>query len=294
MGYNPIVAGLNRLQRRRRLQSDLALMASVGVNTLVAWNPAVVDGLALDVALEKGIGVALPFDVDFTVDVREPSVRSEFVSAVVAWVERHKAHPALRIWALGNEVLQRSVPPTWCATPPSADQASWSRAWSDLFVEAADAIRQRDPLHPVLYREAEDAYVPWLAEALAARPADRPWLIYGINAYTPRLAEIIEGWPRHSIRASLLVSEFAPIDAPRGRRAEPLREIWGVIRSAPSYVLGGAVYVWSTDGPEAVDRAFGLVDELGRPVDDALEAIGELYRAESALAPHSPAGEMLA
>jgi hypothetical protein len=277
MGYNPVVAGLTPEQRRARLQRDLSRMASAGVNTLLGWNPAAIDGLTLDVAYWAGIGVTLPFDVDFSMDVLDAAARSAFTTSVLAWVDQYKQHPALRIWALGNEVLQRSVPPAWCSSPPTEEQAAWSSAWSSLLLETADAIHERDPLHPVLYRESEDAYAPWLTRAIDANPADRPWLIYGVNAYTPRLGEILGHWPGHHIPTSLLVSEFAPPNAPRGERAELYREIWGVIRSFPAFVVGGAVYVWSTDGPEAIDQQLGLVDEHGTPVDDALDTIADLY-----------------
>ena len=110
-----------------------------------------------------------------------------------------------------------------------------------------------------------------------ANPADRPWLIYGVNTYTTRLAEILGRWPGHHVPTALFVSEFAPLNAARGERASAFRDIWAVIRSFPAFVVGGAAYVWSTDGPETVDRQFGLVDELGVPVDDALDTIAELY-----------------
>jgi hypothetical protein len=258
-------------------------MAVAGVNTLVGWNPATIDGLALDVAYQVGLGVTLPFDVDFTQDVRDSSVRRVFIGAVLGWVEQYREHPALRMWAVGNEVLQRSIPPVWCSSGPSASQSAWADAWSTLLVEVADLIHARDPWHPVLYREAEDSYAPWLARALEAAPASRPWLVYGVNAYTPRLAEILDSWPERGIPTSLFVSEYAPLNAPHGERAEQFREIWGTIRARPGHVLGGAVYVWSTDGPEEVDKAFGLVGEDGVPVDDALDAISVLYHHDARL-----------
>lgn len=219
--------------------------------------------------------------MDFTLDMRDPAGRKRLVVAILGWVDQYKRHPALRIWAVGNEVLQRSVPPSWCSVAPTDEQTSWSPAWSSLLVEIADAIHAADPFHPVLYREADDAYTPWLAHALDEQPAERRWLIYGVNVYNPRLSAMLGRWPGRRIPTSLLVSEFAPLNVPRDERAARLREIWSVIRSFPAYVLGGAVYVWSTDGPEAVDRQFGLVDELGVPVDNALDTIGELFAATS-------------
>ena len=281
MGYNPPELYPSAGDRRARLERDLGLMATAGVNTLIGWNPATIDGLTLDIAHQVGLGVALPFDVDFTLDVTDPAVRQGFSAAVLTWVERYRQHPAVRMWAVGNEVLQRSVPPVWCGTAPSSSQSAWADAWSSLLVQVADQIHARDPDHPVLYREAEDSYAPWLARALAANPADRPWLVYGVNAYTPRLAEILDGWPERGIPTSLLVSEYAPLNAPHGERADRFREIWGTIRARPAFVLGGAVYVWSTDGPEEVDRTFGLVDASGSPVDDALDTISTLYHADA-------------
>lgn len=280
MGYNPPAQRQSSEERVSRLQRDLGLMATAGVNTLIGWNPAVMDGVTLDAAYETGLGVILPFDIDFTQDLRQAATRDALTAAVLRWVDQHREHPALRMWGIGNEVLQRSVPPAWCTTLPDPAQSTWADAWSDLVVSLADEIHARDPQHPVLYREAEDSYTPWLARALARRPADRPWLVYGINAYTPRLAEILDGWAARGIPSPVLVSELAPLDAPRGQRADGFREMWGVVRARSSLVLGGAVYVWSTDGPEEVDRAFGLVDEHGDPVDDALDTIRQLYRED--------------
>jgi beta-galactosidase/beta-glucuronidase len=287
MGYNPPSVGpmwASEHARRQRLQQDLTLMAAAGVNTLVGWNPAAIDGLALDVAWQAGLGVVLPFDVDFTADVRDTRVQQAFMDAVLTWVWRYREHPAVRMWGIGNEVLQRSVPPAWCGTPASDDQHDWAVAWSRLLLETADLIHAHDPDHPVLYREAEDSYAPWLAGALAERPADRPWLVYGINAYTPRLGEIIASWPRRGIPTSVFISEYAPLNAPHGQRAEHFRSQWQMILARPEYVLGGAVYVWATDGPEEVDRQFGLVDAAGQPVDNALAAISELYHADAGAA----------
>jgi hypothetical protein len=74
------------------------------------------------------------------------------------------------------------------------------------------------------------------------------------------------------------VSEFALLGAERGHRADAFADLWSTIRAHSDYVIGGAVYVWYAEGPEEVDREFGLVDGHGRAVDDALDALGRLYR----------------
>ena len=49
-----------------------------------------------------------------------------------------------------------------------------------------------------------------------------------------------------------------------------------MIRARPDYVLGAAPYVWSVEGPEPVDRLFGLT-EGGKPVDSALGTLRDMY-----------------
>jgi hypothetical protein len=54
----------------------------------------------------------------------------------------------------------------------------------------------------------------------------------------------------------------------------------GVIRSRPDVVLGGLAYSWATNGPEDLDRVFGLVDPNGVPTDGALAALSGAYLAD--------------
>ncbi|MCC6174564.1 MAG: hypothetical protein IT305_04595 [Chloroflexi bacterium] len=281
IGYNLDVTGLTDDARRDRLDRDFRLMRANGVNTVFGWDPAALDGLALDVAHMHGLGVALPFDVDFRVDFGTVFARWSFRDRVLAWVEAYRHHPALRMWAIGNEVLQRIVPPSWCNEPSEADLGRRAGEWAAAMLDVADAVHALDPSHPIIYRESEDAYVNWIAGALAADPADRPWLLYGINCYSPRLAQILDEWPGRGLNMATLVSEFGIWDAQLGARSDGLRTLWAMIRSRPSYVLGGAVYCWTTNGPEAVDARFGLVDDTGTAVDDALATIAELYQADA-------------
>jgi hypothetical protein len=182
------------------------------------------------------------------------------------------------MWSVGNEVLQRTVPPAWCP-PESLDEGSSARARTvaGFVVELADAVHERDPNHPVIYREAEEAYTSWLSDALQAAPASRPWFIYGVNAFTSRLGEILDNLPRLGIDGPVLVSEFAPWDGERGSREQGLRELWSQVRARKQQVIGASVYVWYTDGPETLDQRFGLVDTEGQPVDNALTTIAELF-----------------
>ena len=67
-----------------------------------------------------------------------------------------------------------------------------------------------------------------------------------------------------------------------------LQQQWQVIRSRPSVVLGGLAYTWATNGPEDLDRVFGLVDPNGVPTDGGLAAISGAYLAETSVAGDAP------
>jgi beta-galactosidase/beta-glucuronidase len=277
MGFNPMYQHLSPAERRARLERDFAGMAGAGVNTVLGWDPAQFDGLTLDVAAAHGLGVALPYDFDWRLDFSSTEVQAQVRSEVLDWVGRYRWHPALRMWAIGNETFHKLVPPAWCSQPPLPEQVDRARALAAFYVDLIDQVHALDPDHAVVYRASEDSYVSWLGEALATG-GPRPWFIYGLNIYTPRLKEVLESWDGHGLDAAVLVSEFGP--APE-ERPEGYREYWAAIRERPRVVIGGAVYVWFAEGPEEVDLKFGLVDSQGRPVDGALAVIGELYRADA-------------
>jgi hypothetical protein len=293
MGYNSRLASLPLDERRSILERDFRAMRGIGVNTVFGWDPSEFDGLVLDLAEAHGLGVAIPYDVDFRVNLEDPAERTRARDEILALVDRYRQHPALRMWAVGNELLQRTVPPEWCP-PESFDQESTARARAlgTFIVEVADAVHERDPNHPVIYREAEEAYTSWLNDALRDRPAARPWLIYGVNGFTSRLGNVLDNLPGRGIDGPVLVSEFAPWDGVRGARGDGLRDLWAQIQGRGHQVIGASVYVWYTDGPEAVDQQFGLVDSQGNAVDDALSTIAELFRARlSGPAESSGAGQ---
>jgi hypothetical protein len=135
----------------------------------------------------------------------------------------------------------------------------------------------------VLYRDAEDVYLNWLKLGFQAATPARPWLVYGANVYSEtRLDEIIARWPNQWIGGPLLISEFAPAGRGPDARALGYLQDWQRIRSRPGVVLGGLAYTWATNGPEDLDRVFGLVDADGKPCDTALSALAAAYLNDGA------------
>jgi hypothetical protein len=56
---------------------------------------------------------------------------------------------------------------------------------------------------------------------------------------------------------------------------------WSTIRAHPKRVIGGVVYTWTTQGPEDLDRVFGLTDASGQPVDGSVAALRQLFREDA-------------
>jgi hypothetical protein len=277
IGYNVRYRRLPDAERARLLDRDFAALRQAGVNTVFGWEPTEFDMLLLDTAHRHGLGVAPPFQLDPEAAYADPAVREQITADVLAWVATYRDHPALRMWAIGNEVLHKLVYPSWM---PMRSDPAWeqrARDFAAFYAELIDKVRAADPNHPIVHRDAEDAYLTWLRDALQTS-GRRPWFIYGVNTYTPRLAEILTSWPRQGWDVPLLVSEFAPGGMSPSDRPEGFRSMWKMIRGANGWVLGGAVYAWTTDGPEEVDRVFGLVDAEGKPVDGAFALIGSIYR----------------
>jgi Glycosyl hydrolases family 2, TIM barrel domain len=218
-------------------------------------------------------------------DYSDPRVREQILERVSAWVERYKDHPAVRMWAPGNEDLHRILYPNWV----SKENDPVARARADAFAAfvpvLVDRIHALDPDHPVIYRDAEDVYLWRLKAAFEQTGVDRPWLVYGANVYAARrLQEIVSAWPAQWISGPLVISEFAPGGVGPAERPLGFQLDWTTLRQRPEAVLGGLAYTWATNGPEQLDRVFGLVDPRGAPVDEALAALSSLYQADQAAA----------
>jgi hypothetical protein len=263
--------------RAAQLDSDMASLSALGVNTVLGWDPNEFDGTLLDAAQRHWIGVVMPFDLDTDADYTDPNVRQQIHDEVMAWVTQYHAYPALRMWGIGNEVLHKIVHPAWVG-PQDPHQEAEAEAFSDFLIQTADDIHALDPDHPVTYRDAEDAFVGWLVAAEQRNGnTPRPWFVFGTNCYQSYLGDIVDRWRSAGLQTALWVSEFAPGGMAVPDRPDGFATMWGYVTRHPEYVLGGAVYAWTRNGPEGVDRNFGLTDD-GAPVDGrALDMLDSLF-----------------
>ncbi|HZU07746.1 MAG TPA: glycoside hydrolase family 2 TIM barrel-domain containing protein [Chloroflexota bacterium] len=270
IGYNVAYATHDRAWRAARYARDFALIRAAGFNTLIGWDEREFDELTLDQAHAHGLGVIWPYRFPPDGDYTDPAFRAQQRERVLRFVAQYARHPAVRMWGLGNEVLHDMPEERW---PTQAE------AFADFYAELVVAVHALDPSHPVLYRDSEDVWFEPVRAALVARGLEQPWMVYGANIFTFRLRELIEGWPSRGLRVPLLISEYGPTGFAPEDRPAALVAMWDIIRQYRAYVLGGAIYAWTTEGIEAIDRVYGLVDDAGQPVDGALAAIAARYTA---------------
>jgi len=257
-------------------------MHELGINTIEGWFENQFDELTLAYAARNGIGVLMPFELNQDWPYDNPNVRQSILDHISAYVERYKDDPAVRMWAPGNEDLHRMLYPRWVSKENDVAARARAEAFAAFLPVLVDRIHQLDPDHPVIYRDAEDVYLSRLKSAFLATGVERPWLVYDANVYSQaRLEQIIAAWPSQWLGGPLVLSEFAPGGVGPEERPLAFEQEWAIIRSRPGIVLGGLAYTWATNGPEELDRLFGLVDAQGVPNDGALAALSASYLVDS-------------
>ena len=283
VGYNPQYANLDPDSRSAVYQRDFSAMHQAGINTIEGWFETQFDEVTLDAAAANGIGVLMPFELNQDWPYENPNVQQSILDHVSAYVERYRGHPAVRMWAPGNENMHRILYPNWVSKEHDPVASARADAFAAFLPVLVDRIHELDPDHPVIYRDAEDAYLGRLKTALERTGVARPWLVYGANVYTARrLQEIVNAWPTQWFAGPLVISEFAPGGVGPAERPLGFQLDWTTLRQRPEVVLGGLAYTWATNGPEQLDRVFGLVDPQGVATDGALAALSAMYQSDAA------------
>jgi glycosyl hydrolase family 2 len=272
-GYNPVVGGDSTADRAALYDRDFQAMAQAGANTIVGWDEPQFDELLMSKAAQYGLGVILPFDLGPGLAYEDPVEREQLTATVLQRVRRFQNSPALRMWGLGNEVLHEIL-------RAHGTEARYEAA-AQFIVQTADRIHELDPNHPVVYRDAEDWYIKPVIKALSDG-VERPWFVYSMNFFTTRMRDALTSGPAHTqMHQPLMISEYGPVGLRPENRPAGYRQLWDIIREHPDTVLGGLAYVWTTNGPEPLDRSFGLTDAYGQPVDGALAELASLYTNET-------------
>jgi hypothetical protein len=210
---------------------DIPLMQAIGVNVVRTYEP-LLDTAVLDQLADAGIYV---INSVFPSAGGAPEIVAERVRAV-------KQHPAILLWAIGNEWNYNGL---YAGLSHDASLA--------LLVEVARRIKAEDPSHPVttIYGELPSA------ATLAAMPEIDIW---GINSYRGiSFGELFAEWRASSTRP-MFIAEYGadafnanlPAYDPESQAlavAALSREIVANAASLPDdgVALGGTLFAWADE-----------------------------------------------
>ena len=283
---------------RNQLTRDFQKIKAMGANAIRRFDAGWYDYNVLNVADEQGLKVQFGLWLDPSVDYHHDSLQKETIrQEILREVERHKDHPALLAWNLGNE--------TWTSLQYHFRMpylVSVRTALLDFMNQLAQDIHQLDPGHPVVAALEHGDHLPALLRQFQARvPAVD---IVGINSFA---GERMENLPAIMERfwgdRPYLLTSFGPRKYwdPRSPEYESDRmleqvssyakarnysESWQKqIEKYQHQNLGGFAYCWS-DRLEGAATWFGITDFKGRlkPAYYALKSVWTGEETEPPLA----------
>jgi hypothetical protein len=252
--------------------SRMELLKPAGANSIRDWSPPSIE--VMDKAQQLGLTVLAGLRVgnprhgfDYNDAAKVQAQRDQALAAV----RKLKGHPALLMWALGNE------------TELGISDAQRIQVWKEMET-LAQLVKKEDPSHPVIVvlASAGKTKLKELAEHTPSIDA------VGINAYGGmlQLPETVEaqGWKK-----AWLVTEFGP----RGHW-EVAKTPWGLpiedfssvkaefykkaynhaIRSRPA-CLGSYVFLWGQK-QEKTHTWYGMFMPDGTPLD-TVDAMTEMW-----------------
>lgn len=243
----------------------MEMIAASGGNSFRTWGIHEDTLSNMDRAHELGLTVTLGFWLphrgpkDNPVnDYADPEFRQKQLDRLRAAVLKFRDHPALLIWALGNETEQGNNLPEY---------------WS-LLNEMALLVKQLDPNHPTMTVTAEIGgnFEKMLAEYAPAID------IWGINSYAG-LFTLRERLDRRGYDGPFIVTEFGPRghwEVPRTQWRAPIEQtstekagqyafLYQNVIAADPRCLGSYVFLWGQKH-EATETWFSMFSR-GRPTE---------------------------
>jgi hypothetical protein len=247
---------------------DVARFAAHGGNSIRTWttDQRVQDlGELLDVALAHGVTVAvgLPMKAErHGFDYDDPVAAAAQRESLRDDILRHRDHPALLAWIVGNELNHSYSNP---------------RVF-DAVEDVARMIKALDPNHPVTTALA-GFYPNVVAEALARAPS-LDFLsvqLYGSLFSLPeriRTAEytrpfMVTEWGTIGYWEMEKTSWGAPVELTSSEKADVLERAWREVLSAfPGQLIGSYVFFWGQK-QERTPTWFGLLLDSGELTESA-------------------------
>lgn len=226
---------------------DLKLMQIMGANTVRTFDARRATTQFLDEAQARGLRVVMSYPISTSYDPTGAATQTAIQAGFLQMVNAHKDHPAVLMWALGNEVAFAN-----------SNVQSNKAAWYGFLNTAAAAAKSADPHHPVTTVEADITDIGISSHStLGADPSNVD--LWGVNFY--RGAGFQNAFSLFSATSAkpLWIGEFgwdaynavAEAEDESGQ-ASGLRSQWQAIDAALSAksrgpVVGACVFEWSDE-----------------------------------------------
>lgn len=258
----------------------LDLLKQLGGNTIRTYGAE--ESWVLDEAHKHGLKVILGFWLEHPrrgVSYRDPAFVKAQLDRLAAFVEKHKNHPALLMWGIGNEV--------------EAELADDAEVWPGIEA-AAKLVKRLDPAHPTLAVLAE-AGNNKVAKLKAAAPSID---ILGVNSYGEGLPSLPSRVRQQGWTGPLLITELGPrgqwqaaktpwgafIEPGSGEKAALLARYLPAV--SPPATNGHLVFLWGHK-QEVTPTWHSLLLPSGEWSETA-EALAKVWRGRTPEGNHAP------
>ncbi len=291
LNYNVNYTALPDDLKRKYHQRDFQIMRDAGINAVIGWG--VYDHVTLEIANAYDVGVIMPFELDAKGSYENKNYREQIKNEFRKYVLEYKNFPAVWGWNPGGDELLHRMETEHHRTPDKLQIAS------DFLVELAALAHSLDPYRVSVIKEPRDWYVPYIEESIRrvrqqhSAPDPSRYLIFAVNTYgKPDGVALVLNTTRKSVEERLgiafAVGEFAPFGLARSERPVHYAMMWNTVKETSS--IGGFAYVFGPDQPNPkapnpydplrlLVSEFSLVDNEGKPVDDALNVLASQWRA---------------
>lgn len=277
-GYHFTVNGLNYEVKGVAGDKNFELLKDFGGNTVRTW---AINNEILDKAHQSGLKVVAGIWVQHMrhnddYDYNDPKFIEKQRKKVRSIVEKHKDHPALLAWGLGNEV-ELHVP-----------EDMLEIIWKEMNT-LAEMVNSIDGDHPIM-----TAVAGFDAKKINDVKRYYPECdILGVNAYgfAPKVGELLlkYGWDK-----PYMITEFGPmgpwevgeksdwgavIEESSHKKAERyLKAYFSATNESPRYCLGAFPFYWASK-QETTSTWFGMFLKEG-PRLEAVDAIAYGWNGE--------------
>lgn len=181
-------------------QGRFGLLRQLGATTIRTYGDET--GYVLEEARKNGLMVIAGFWLEHPrrgFSYRDLAQVGPQLQRLTEFVNRHKGHPALLMWGLGNEV--------------EAEMADDAEAWTGI-EEAARLVRRLDPAHPTLAVLAETGNDK-ITRLRRLAPSIQ---VLGVNSYGEALPSLPQRVRAQGWKGPLLITEMGPLGQWQARR----------------------------------------------------------------------------